>query len=281
MGEHRSSAARQGHRPSPLGRAALVLIDAGFYVFPVTPREKKPPLTEHGCLDASVSTPQVEAWWRRWPEANIGIACGPSRLLIVDLDGNAALSVWSAFEETFGGTPTLTSETGDWGWHLLFSDEAGEGRNTAGLLGPGIDTRGPGGYIIAPPSIHPNGRRYRWMGERRQIAAAPDWMLKLLHPAPARVETERFPQGHSSILGHARLEAATQKLGEQQPGNRHTCLYWASCLAGELIAAGSVSEDHARWLLTRAVAKNGLAGEDPADVLRTIADGFARGSGAA
>ena len=277
MGDDQVQTDRREDPPAGLRGAAQRLIDAGYFVFPCKRRDKTP-LTEHGCHDATTSTRQVEAWWRRWPGANIGIACGSSGLLVVDLDGNAALSVYAALEEVHGGTPTLTSVTGS-GWHLIYADESGQGRNTAGLIGPGIDTRGPGGYIIAPPSVHPSGRRYAWMDDLRQPAPVPDWVLaRLRPPAPPKL---RGLEGGSRVLGHARLEGAARRVGETPVGNRHAALFWCAALAGELVADGVVSEDHARWLLSRAAEKNGLASEDPADVLRTISDGLTRGAGGA
>ena len=273
----RSSAGRQGHRPSPLGDAAVELAERGFYIFPCG-RDKEP-LTAHGCHDASASLPVIEAWWARWPRANLAIACGPSRLVVIDLDGWAAQSTWAALEEVHGACATLMSQTGRiGGLHLVFSDEAAQGRNTAGRIGPQIDSKAAGGYVICPPSIHENGRRYDWVGDYRHPAPVPDWVLaRLRPPPPPKPEADPPLDPDSPLLAHARLEGVARRVAETQPGARHQVLFWGAATVGELVAAGLVSEHHARWSLDRACQKNGLADEDPQDVARTIADGFARG----
>lgn len=101
-------------------------------------------------------------WWRRWPNANIGIAAGKSGLLVFDVD---------SYKDNYEGEQlmsreneeTVTSLTGSGGTHLIYRmPEDALYTNAKGTLPKGIDIRGWGGQFVAPPSIHPSGRRYQW-----------------------------------------------------------------------------------------------------------------------
>jgi putative DNA primase/helicase len=138
-------------------RAALVYASWGWHVHPLRPGDKRP-LLSNWPQRATTDADAIRRWWGRWPQANIGLACGPSRLLAIDLDVKAGvdgLAAWEALKAQLGfedgGTPVSNTPSG--GRHLLFAlgDHPAPG-NTAGKLGPGIDTRGDGGYIVLPPS---------------------------------------------------------------------------------------------------------------------------------
>ena len=139
----------------------------GWAVFPVSCKTKKP-LTPHGCKDAKKDPGAIKAWWKRWPDASIGIATGPaSNLVVIDedidedkgLDGYHEVTLW---EKRHGPLPeTVRAITGRGGSHLYFHYEGDDIKNRAGLL-DGVDVRGEGGYVVAPPSTHPNGTEYQW-----------------------------------------------------------------------------------------------------------------------
>lgn len=146
---------------------AVRYINMGLAIFPLKPADKIP-LTKNGCKDATTDGAQVKAWWQQYPNANIGIATGSKSngLIVIDLDidedkgkdGKDELRTW---ELENGDLPeTWTSTTGRGGSHLFFRSEKTI-RNRAGIL-EGVDIRGEGGYIVAPPSLHHNGRRYSW-----------------------------------------------------------------------------------------------------------------------
>jgi putative DNA primase/helicase len=106
---------------------------------------------------------QIRRWWTKWPRANIGINCGMSRLLVLDAD---------TYKEVYGDLDsmlsqeeqgTVTSLTGGGGEHLFYRMQDGDTYgNATGELPAGIDIRGHGGYIVAPPSIHKSGRKYQF-----------------------------------------------------------------------------------------------------------------------
>jgi hypothetical protein len=159
-----------------LGAAAVAYAERGWHVFPVAPRGKVP-VTKRRMLDASLDEGLVAAWWEQRLQANIGVACGPSGLVVVDLDGEEAVRGWADLVARHGGHErTLVARTGK-GFHLYF---AGEGRSSAGRIGPRIDTRGAGGYVIAPPSVHGSGAVYQWIDATLDPVPVPDWLTEAL-----------------------------------------------------------------------------------------------------
>lgn len=129
-------------------QAALELASAGWFVFPVQERGKQPLVRWRD--ESTSDTSKVSEWWDRWPDANIGIDCGKSQLVVVDYDGVEPPSV-----------DTLQVKTGR-GVHHYFHNAGEPVPNSASLLGDKIDVRGDGGYVLAPPSVHPSGAVYEW-----------------------------------------------------------------------------------------------------------------------
>ena len=143
-------------------------VPAHWHVFPCVPNEKRP-LTPNGVLDATNDPAQIAAWREQWPDANWAVACGPSGLAVADIDGPVGEASWSDFERVHGGSPaTLTVRTPRGGRHLYF---AGEARNSAGTLGPKLDVRGTGGYVLLPGSAV-DGKPYT-VATENPIAALP------------------------------------------------------------------------------------------------------------
>lgn len=148
-----------------LAKAAEHYATSGLHVFPLRPREKTP-LTPHGHKDATTDLAQVRAWWDQWPDANIGLACGPSKIVVIDIDGDEGMASWDALAARLDlQVTTRVVRTGGGGLHLYFRAPGAAIRNSAGKLGRGIDVRGEGGYVVLPPSVHPSGRPYEWLNE--------------------------------------------------------------------------------------------------------------------
>ena len=170
--------------PSELGNAALALARVGLAIFPCWPRGKTP-LTTNGHLDATCDEAAIRAWWRRWPNANIGVRTGAqSGLTVVDLDGDEGERLLALLVERFGTLPPTSESTTGKGRHLWYALPEGSGP-VPSSTGKGLDIRGDGGYVIAPPSVHPTGRRYCWsVDSASAFAAAPTWLLdKITTPA--------------------------------------------------------------------------------------------------
>lgn len=184
-------------------QAALFYAALGWPIFPVWPMRDgacgcgKPDcanpgkhplggLAPHGLKDATTDTDRINRWWNQYPDANIGLATGAaSGVFAVDIDPrHNGADTWQDLEAAFGPIPdTVEQETGGGGRHILFKHVAGLG-NSSGALGPGIDTRGEGGYILLPPSSHISGRRYEWEASSHPgevpLADMPTWLLERL-----------------------------------------------------------------------------------------------------
>ena len=121
----------------------------------------KHPRTKRGCKDASANSSQIEAWWSKWPGANIGIATGAiSGIVVVDIDGAEGRATLQTLIDAHGLFPTPVVRTAR-GWHLFFKLPQ-SGIAIPCSAGNGLDIRGDGGYVVAPPSIHISGHVYRW-----------------------------------------------------------------------------------------------------------------------
>lgn len=148
--------------------AALSYAEMGLAVFPLHERDKTP-ITAHGFEDASTEERQIRLWWKHNPSANIGIATGQKSggLVVVDMDvdkdegkdGYHTFKEWCA--ENYLVLPdSWMSITGRGGYHLFYKSD-GKVPSKIGWL-EDVDIRADGGYVVAPPSIHPNGTRYEW-----------------------------------------------------------------------------------------------------------------------
>jgi hypothetical protein len=172
-------------------RAALAYARRGVPVFPCEPGGKRP-LTYNGFWDASADPRRVEAWWGRWPDANVGVPTGErSGLLVLDIDpGAGGPESLAALERAHGPLPrTAKVRTGGGGMHVFFRYPAGETvRNSAGRLGPGLDVRGEGGYVVVPPSRTQSA--YEWLD--RAPLAQPTWLLACLREQPSYSGEERL-----------------------------------------------------------------------------------------
>jgi hypothetical protein len=157
--------------------AALQYASRGWRVFPIHTVDEggcctchrtcsspgKHPRTKHGYKDATVSPPQIEAWWAKWPDANIGIATGmASGIAVLDVDGPAGMQRLVDLVRDSGTTlPATPCVVTARGIHIYFALGPGE-RAVMCTSGDGLDMRGDGGYVLAPPSRHPSGHIYRW-----------------------------------------------------------------------------------------------------------------------
>ncbi len=187
----------------------------------------KVPLTKHGLVDATTRESTIQSWWRRWPNANIGLVTGTASSIVVldvdvDREGDVLLA---ALEGQFGELPaTPESLTGGGGRHVLFAHPGQPIRNAVSVGGlDGLDIRADGGYIVAPPSLHQSGRCYEWDASRHpddvKLSPLPDWLLSLLvappggngsKPTSVIGETIQFGQRNATL---ASLAGAMRRRG--------------------------------------------------------------------
>lgn len=172
---------------SDLLRQALAYAAHGWSVIPVQPRGKKPLIAWVEFQKQRATAEEIRAWWQRWPNVNIGIVTGIiSGLVVLDVDGPAGEETLK--KQGFDLPPTVCSRTGGGGWHFFFAYPGFECRNFTGKTGetvlPGVDFRGDGGYVLAPPSVHPSGNSYHWgpglAPEDVALAEPPAWLLALI-----------------------------------------------------------------------------------------------------
>lgn len=244
--------------------AALWYASAGFAVFPLRPRTKVP-ITEHGCLDATRDEEQVRAWWARWPDANIGIHMGEASggVWVLDVDGPVGEATLAQLEAEHGALPpTREVRTPRPGRHLYFrAPEGALPKNTVGRKDK-LDTRATGGYVVAPPSVHPDGPVYVWAEGRGPgdlvEALAPNWLLERFtgrRPAPPQPSTP-MPSAPPSTARDVRrkwclgaLESEARELADAPPGTRNDKINSAAFKIGGYVGAGHLEEAEVEYVL--------------------------------
>jgi hypothetical protein len=254
-----------------LPAAALDYAQHGWWVLPLRPRGKVP-IGGHGFKDATRDPAEVEAIWKRHPKANVGVRTGRlSGISVLDIDPESGGGESLAKIETEHGPlpATVTQATGGGGVHLVYRFKPGLGIGAA-VWGPGLDLRSEGGYIVVAPSIHPNGSRYRWLGDvwRDELAEWPG-SLRLperpVPPPPAGVLQYQPWEGGGPLIG------LIQTVLDGQPGDRNARLNWAAWKAREHIMAGRFDSKTAVGALQMAAKQVGLPEQE---ALRTIASGL-------
>jgi Bifunctional DNA primase/polymerase, N-terminal len=255
---------------------ALRYAEIGWRVFPLAAGSKLPAIKGgHGFKDASACPDDIRAWGRLYPHANIGVACGPvSGIAVVDVDprnsGNASLAKLAAKGRVLPIGPRAC--TGNGGAHHIFRVDP-RVTNSKGRLGPGIDIKSTGGYIVAAPSeIGPSksgpGGAYRWQLSPfdTPIPRLPIWMTAIL--APVKPTRERFDRDDT---GPADVEGLASWVSGSTEGERSNRLHWAACRAGEMAKSRRVLASAVGLRLVKAAMDAGLTSRDAA---RTVDSGF-------
>lgn len=242
----------------------------------------KHPRTAHGFHDATTDPQAIEGWWSRWPGAGVGIRTGASSgLVVVDVDpGHDGPASFAALVREHGGLrqPPPRVRTGGNGWHLYFAHPSVTIRNDAGRrLGPGLDVRGDGGYVVAPPSGHPSGHHYRWVGAANQPAPMPGWLLERLTPVPVSPR-RRVPLDLStsrlSRYASAALRAEADAVALAPDRERNDTLNRAAFNLGQLVGADALDHEVTRGTLEAAAEAAGLGQRE---TLASIASGLRAG----
>ncbi len=266
---------------SQLARAARWYAEHGFAVFPCKTQDKVP-ATQHGCRDATTDVQQVEAWWGQVPDANVGVATG-STIFVVDIDGPEGEASWKSLVNEHGPVPPTLEQTTGRGRHLWFCHPKDETiRNSAAKLGSGLDVRGAGGYVVAAPSIHPDGRAYQWKDGHKpgqiDLAEPPRWLLDLVIDKPPP-EPEARPQwkGNGADVGayaQAAFDGEAADVANAPAGQRNDTLNRAAHNLGGLVATELLDHESVVAELTRAALHAGL---DRREIEKTIASGLTAG----
>lgn len=234
------------------GEAALSYAARGWRVLPVWPmragkcacgdaacaNQGKHPLSRlapNGSHSATTDAAIIAAWWAATPDANVGIATGQeSGIWVIDVDprhgGDVTLE---ALETRHGRLPqSLRARTGSGGGHIVFvHPRDGRLSNSSGRLGPGLDVRGDGGYIVAAPSNHSSGGTYAWEDEDESVLeAAPLWLLELIGERYAddadadQFEGEELPEDQARLVCNRKLARACVRVRDGL--SRHQTAVW-------------------------------------------------------
>lgn len=261
--------------------AALPLDALGWRLLPCE-RGGKRPLLRDWPAKASADLAVIEGWARRWPGCNVGLATGAgSGVLALDVDRHGEVdgeATLAALLDRHGALPrTATQRTGGGGRQLLFAWPAGRRiGNTAGKLGPGLDTRGEGGFVVLAPSLHPSGQRYAWLLPPWEVppASAPAWLLDLLDPPPPPRRAPLPVPDLGDAYGEAALRRAVERVGSAPEGERNRTLNAEAFGLGQLAGAGLLSAEIAAVALASAALAAGLGRHETE---RTIASGLRAG----
>jgi hypothetical protein len=292
--------------------AALAAANRGWHVFPVAPGGKTPVIKAWE-QRATTDPDRIRRCWATgaW---NVGIACGPSRLLVIDLDkpkpGQAPPPPWDLPGVNDGydalavvceraGQPlpidTHTVTTGRGGTHLYYRHPAHgpdglELRNTSGAKGGGlgwlIDTRAGGGYVLAAGSVV-DGNPYTTTHDAAPIPL-PAWLTEALRPAPlpeqapVTITPRCLSTGTSTDRAGRYVQAAlTAQLGHLEhacAGSRNHALYTSAVALGQLVAGGALPEAEVTGLLDQTARRCWGADYNGRETARTIASGLRAGA---
>ncbi len=243
--------------------AAMRYARRGWPVFPCKPGSKEP-ATAHGFLDATTDLAQVERLWSRRPELNVAVATGGHGPDVLDVDvahGRPGYqSLHTAIRAGLVPSPIVWVATPSGGMHLYYP---GGGQRNGSLPAHGLDFRGGGGYVVAPPS-QVDGRTYVVVSPWNPQAGRIDFGRLKEHLAPRREPVpwrESAPSGSAADRepGTARLAAW---VAAREPGNRNAATFWAACRAAEAgdtealeaIAAAAVSTGLAKDAVDKTIA---------------------------
>ena len=262
--------------------AAMDLAERGFHVFPLGRGSKVPRKDfKRWELRASRNPPQLGEWWRRWPGSNPGVACKPSVILVVDLDvpkGNRTEDGRQVFWDLIKSLkipwePTRQVRTPSGGVHLYYKPPPGAFlRNSAGRLGPGVDTRAIGGYVVGPGSVTPAGRyEVEVAGPIRDLPRA---LVELLR-TPVVERREPMPiRGDVSGYAAGAMRNELGRLADATEGSRNATLNSVAYRIGRLVGAGVIDRE---WVEDALLFQGVAIGLGEAECVATIRSGLNAG----
>jgi hypothetical protein len=234
-------------------------------------RPAKHPLIRHGVKEATTDPDRIGRWWRRWPQANLGLATGIV-FDALDIDGPAGQAALRQLPGAAGlRLPGPLVATGGGGWHHWFTPTGLGNRPPRGLAH--IDWRGIGGCVLAPPSQHASGRHYTWLVDLDQaplpeVPAALRVRLDPDLPPSARPAGRLGPAGPGHPYGRTVLAAELAALGRATPGQRNHTLNRCAFKVYRYVASGLLDDQDVTAAFTEAALAIGLSA---AETARTLA----------
>lgn len=184
--------------PYETSSAAAYLASLGFRIFPIAPGMKGAPLVKAWQDVATSDAAQVAQWWPKGSQNNIGLAAGSGRLTFdIDLQKPGCREALEALETKYGPLPrTLTVASPRGGKHLHYmGPDVG---NSAAKLGPGLDIKGPGGYVVGPWSYtveipEKQGAGFYNVLDDAPVAEAPAWLVELAGGTRSEIDNRPAP----------------------------------------------------------------------------------------
>jgi hypothetical protein len=288
---------QHGKTPNTLD-AALSYAERGWFVFPVPPGQKKSYLSaqySNGRKWGATNRERlIRRTFRKYPQANIGIVTGElSGFFVVEadtkeghnVDGIASLKKLQAKHGALTKTLQAISPSGS--LHFYFRHPGVNIKNSASEIAPGVDVRGDGGMVLAPPSLKPSVGAYRWVNSL-PVAAAPQWLLGLIlkQPEPdqpsiserANVTIRKLHAGTDNSYAEAALRGECEAVASSTKGNRNDTLNRAAFSLGTLVGAGALAEDDAINVMLNAATACGLVRDDgKGSCMATIRSGLNAG----
>ncbi len=261
-----------------LASAAFRLTLRQKAVFQLAQGSKEPMAGSRGHLDATLEVDVVRARWAKNRNANIGVLTGArSGFWAFDVDrqhdGHEALAELTARHGELPPTVGVHTPSGGFHYWWKWPEHGPEIRCSTSRVGPGLDVRGEGGYIVAPPSILADGRCYRWVRNgARTIAEAPAWLIALTQPPlrPPRPEPSPPPANLERYVASSACDEL-ERLESARGGQRNATLNGVAFNLAQFVKAGALPEDWARQQLeTRAIA----IGLPACEIQRTIQSAF-------
>jgi hypothetical protein len=262
--------------------------ELGWEIFPLTVGDKVSMCGTNGLRDASSDRGQHEVWSLRYPDANIAIRCGGiSNVVVIDFDprngSHETVAKLAREGKTFPDTcPEASTPRG--GRHLYCAYDERVRVSKAGALGPGIDIKTDGGYIVLPPSWWAKqGAGYRWLVPPRgsRLPPLPRWVIQAVQPKPQPKRLPSTPLDVGNLSGDRRqavadLQKLVQEMAQLGDG-RHTAPFSMACRIGKYRAHGMLTDAEIESAFIEASASNGALSKYAAkDLIAQIRNGLRR-----
>lgn len=270
---------------TPTLEAAQQYVKHGWSIIPLEQGTKRAHVKWKKYQTEAATVEEVERWWSKWPDANIGIITGAvSGVIVLDVDSEEG---FREIEER-GGFPVTATVVTSKGRHFYFRHP---GTGTIGNFArkiPGCDLRGDGGLVAAPPSVHSSGVIYEWESPDVEIADPPEWLLEVITPAPIVVDASALPAANREhlngaandpdktrrfVLGCIRNEVA--KVQSAADGEKHQQLLKSSVYLAGYLHTGAITQEEIESALFDAIA---LRANDKRNAAETIRDGIGYGT---
>ena len=277
--------ATRAEQHKEIRESAIAYAGQGWHVFPVPPGTRKSYMSKKYSggrrWGASNDVDEVRGFYKQWLKANIGIPTGELNGFFVvetdtvkghDVDGAASLRELEAAHGPLPDTKQAISPSGSVHRYYKHPGPGVKVWCSASSLGAGIDVKGDGGMVIAPPSMLPATRRYpsmrvyEWLNDG-PIADAPAWLVELVTVQPSKTKKKGRAQETAARKAQQRLDLACEELAGTPEGCRNDTLNRLAFALGKLVSDGRLDEATVRERLTAAALQ---AGSDEAETAATL-----------